>query len=67
MIGVGPQIVFVSGKERNGTFVGGQDALDFMFWPSRNVGLWVEPSYEFSFRGNVSHSLSTTGGVIFGW
>lgn len=67
MIGIGPQIVFVSGTERNGTFVGGEVALDFMFWPSRHVGLWVEPSYEFSFRGSVSHSLTTTGGVIFGW
>jgi len=54
-------------QRKEGTFVGGQDALDFMFWPSRNVGLWVEPSYEFLFGSNFSHGLSTTGGVIFGW
>lgn len=67
MIGLGPQVVFVSGTDKNGTFLGGEVVFDFMYWPLRHVGLWVEPTYGFLVRGRVSHSLSTTGGVIFGW
>ncbi len=67
MIGLGPQIVSVSGTEKNGTFIGGEIVFDFMFWPLHHFGFWVEPSYGFLFRGGVSHGLSTTGGVIFGW
>jgi hypothetical protein len=67
MIGIGPQIVRVSGTEKNGTFIGGEAVLDFMFWPTRHVGLWLEPNYAFVFRNGVSHSVGTTGGVIFGW
>jgi hypothetical protein len=64
MIGIGPQIVFVSGTEKNGTFVSGEIALDFMFWPSRHVGFWVEPSYDFSFRGNVRLLLQHHSTVV---
>jgi hypothetical protein len=38
-----------------------------MFWPTRHVGLWLEPNYSFVFRNGFSHSVGTTGGVIFGW
>ena len=67
MIGIGPEIVRVWGTEKNGTFVGGELVFDFMFWPSRHVGLWIEPTYSLIFRSGVSHSVGTTGGVIFGW
>ena len=67
MIGVGPQIVRISGTERNGTFVAGELVFDFMFWPSRHIGLWVEPSYTLLFRDGVSHSLGATGGLLIGW
>ena len=67
MIGIGPQIVRISGTDKNGTFIGGELVLDFMFWPMRHVGLWLEPAYALVFRNEVSHSIGTTGGVIFGW
>lgn len=67
MVGVGPQIVRVSGTDKNGTFFGGELVFDFMFWPTRQVGLWLEPAYAFVFRQGVSHSVGATGGVIFGW
>jgi hypothetical protein len=67
MIGIGPQIVRISGTDKNGTFIGGELVFDFMFWPTRHVGLWLEPAYAFVFRDGVSHSVGTTGGVIFGW
>jgi hypothetical protein len=67
MIGVGPQIVRVSGTERNGTFAGGELVFDLMFWPTRHFGLWLEPSYAFLLRGGVSHGLGATGGMLLGW
>ncbi len=67
MIGVGPQIVRVSGTERKGTFAGGELVFDFMFWPTHHLGLWLEPSYAFLFRDGVSHSLGATGGMLVGW
>ena len=62
MIGIGPEIVYVSGSDKNGTFFGGELVFDFMFWPSHHIGLWIEPSYSLIFRSGVSHSLGATGG-----
>ena len=67
MLGFGPEVVNVSGTENSGTFFGGEAVADFMFWPSRHVGLWVEPSYDFVFHDGLSHGVGSTGGVIFGW
>jgi hypothetical protein len=67
MAGLGPEIVHVTGTDRDGTFGGIEFALDFMFWPSQRVGLWVEPSYDVVFRGGVSHGIGSTGGVMVGW
>jgi hypothetical protein len=42
-------------------------ALDFIFWPSGRVGLWVEPSYDFVFRDGIYRGIGNTGGVLLGW
>ncbi|HEY2905604.1 MAG TPA: hypothetical protein VGJ29_06865, partial [Vicinamibacterales bacterium] len=67
MIGVGPEIVRVSTRTTHATFGGGQLALDFMFWPTRRVGLWIEPSYDLIFSDPVSHGIGSTGGLLAGW
>jgi hypothetical protein len=67
MVGVGPEIVNIRGTGKGGTFGGIEFALDFMFWPSQRVGLWLEPSYDIVFRSGTSHGVGSTGGVIFGW
>jgi hypothetical protein len=68
MLAIGPEVVPVSNPTTKATYVGGEVALDFMFWPwQRHVGLWVEPEYDFVFRDGVSHGLGSTGGVLFGW
>jgi hypothetical protein len=68
MIGVGPQIVRVFHPSEGGTFLGVEFALDFMYWPTRRVGLWMQPAYGFVFRGSGgSSSLGTTAGIIVGW
>jgi len=67
MIGIGPEVVHVATPTTRATVGGVQAALDFMFWPSQHVGLWVEPSYDLLFADPVSHGLGSTGGLIFGW
>ena len=67
MVGAGPEIVRAIHSPDSGTFGGGETAADFMYWPSRHMGFWMEPSYDFVFRDGLSHGIGTTGGVIFGW
>jgi hypothetical protein len=67
MIGVGPELVRVSNPTTKATYGGAQIALDFMFWPSQHVGLWVEPSYDVVFGDAVSHGIGSTGGLLLGW
>jgi hypothetical protein len=67
MVGVGPEVVRVTGTN-GGTYFGGEVALDFMFWPwGRHVGLWVEPEYDLTYQHGVSSGIGITGGVLFGW
>jgi hypothetical protein len=67
MIGVGPELVYVS-KPTKATYFGGALALDFMFWPwGRHIGLWVEPEYDLIAHRGASSGLGTTTGVLFGW
>jgi hypothetical protein len=41
--------------------------LDFMFWPTRNVGWYVEPSYDTTgLRATSDRSLGLTAGLIIG-
>lgn len=67
MLGGGPELVNLVHSPDSGTFMGGERAANFMFWPSEHVGLWAEPSYDFVFRDRISHSIGATGGVVFGW
>jgi hypothetical protein len=68
MIGVGPELVHAfGGRQRPGTFFGVEGALDFMFWPTKHVGLWVDPTYDLVFRDRVSLSFGTTAGPCLGW
>ena len=66
MIGVGPELVYSAGRER-GTSWGVSSVLDFMFWPRRNVGWYVEPGYEVTFRdGATHHGLAVAAGLLIG-
>jgi hypothetical protein len=66
MIGVGPEVVHASGPDR-ATFWGIEGVLDFMFWPRRNIGWYVEPGYEVTFRdGAAHHGIGISGGLLIG-
>ncbi|HEX7478409.1 MAG TPA: hypothetical protein VF331_11425 [Polyangiales bacterium] len=66
MIGAGPEVVCDS-RSPHGLRVGVEGALDLMFWPSQNVGVWFEPSYDVVFHSGLSHGLGSTGGLLIGW
>ena len=66
MIGAGPEIVHASGPNR-GTFWGVEGVLDFMFWPRKNVGWYVEPGYEITFRDGTQHrGVGVSAGLLIG-
>jgi hypothetical protein len=62
MVGVGPQWTF----SREGTKMGAEFALDFMFWPTadRKYGWFFEPAYSYSFSSGHEQSLSATVGLL---
>ncbi|HWZ17061.1 MAG TPA: hypothetical protein VNW95_17615 [Mucilaginibacter sp.] len=46
--------------------VGGELALDFMFWPSakRRFGWFLEPAYEYGFGQGHEQSVGISGGLL---
>jgi hypothetical protein len=66
MIGLGPEVVHATGPE-HATFWGLSSVLDFMFWPRKNLGWYVEPGYEVTFRDGISHhGLGMAAGLLIG-
>ena len=66
MAGAGPEIVHATGTSR-ATFGGVEAVVDFMIWPRANVGWYVEPGYELTFRdGGRRHGLGIAVGFLFG-
>ena len=66
MVGIGPEIIRATGPHA-ATFWGVSSVADFMFWPRRNVGWYVEPGYEATFRqGEKHHGLSIAAGLLIG-
>jgi hypothetical protein len=66
MIGLGPELVHAPGADHR-TYWGLSSVLDFMFWPRKNVGWYVEPGYELTRRdGATQHGLGIAVGVLIG-
>ncbi len=66
MAGVGPEIVHATGPDA-GTFWGVSAVADFMFWPKKNVGWYLEPGYEADFRhATARQGFAMAGGLIIG-
>jgi len=62
MAGIGPQWTF----SRDGTQIGAELALDFMFWPTadRKYGWFLEPAYSYSFSSGHEQSFGATVGLL---
>jgi hypothetical protein len=67
MIGAGPELVRKFGDKVQGTSFDVEAVLDFMFWPSNNVGWYLEPSYSFVPGKSEEQSLGATAGLLIGW
>jgi hypothetical protein len=66
MIGLGPERIYATGPGQ-ATFWGLSSVLDFMFWPRKNVGWYLEPGYELTFRdGAKHHGLAIAMGLLIG-
>jgi hypothetical protein len=66
MAGVGPELIHATGADA-GTFWGISAVADMMFWPKRNVGWYLEPGYEATFRdGATRQGFAMAGGLIIG-
>jgi hypothetical protein len=65
MVGAGPSI----GKTLNGpdrdTDVSATFALDFMFWPTKNLGWFVEPTWSINPK-NGHQAIGATAGILIG-
>ena len=66
MVGVGPELIHETGSG-GGTHWGLSAVADFMFWPKRNGGWYVEPGYEAGFQnGATQHGLAVAAGLLIG-
>ncbi|HWW84761.1 MAG TPA: hypothetical protein VNZ26_14225 [Vicinamibacterales bacterium] len=66
MVGAGPEVIHATGAD-HATFWGLESVIDVMFWPKRNVGWYLEPGYELTFRDGTHHNgLGFSAGLLIG-
>jgi hypothetical protein len=66
MIGVGPELIHTTGPDSR-TYWGMSSVLDFMFWPTKRVGWYLEPGYEVTFpSGPTRHGFGVAAGLLIG-
>jgi hypothetical protein len=64
--GIGPVWMHTVGMGRTTNGIGAEAVLDFMFWPTpdRKYGLFLEPSYTYSFARGHEQSFGVSGGLL---
>lgn len=67
MFGVGLEMVRKFSVEERATSFGVEAVLDFMFWPTDNIGWYLEPGYGFVPGKGAEQSLGMTAGLLIGW
>jgi hypothetical protein len=65
MVGAGPSISKTLNGEDRSTSVSAEFALDFMFWPTPNMGWFVEPTWSIDPR-NGQQAFAVSGGILIG-
>jgi hypothetical protein len=65
MAGVGPELSYHSGAGA-GTSVATEVVADWMFWPTKNVGWYLEPSYSFTAVSRGERNAGIAAGLIIG-
>jgi hypothetical protein len=66
MVGVGPEWIHTRAYGVTTNSLGGEAALDFMFWPSakHRFGWYLEPGYEYNFGRGHERSVGISGGLL---
>ena len=66
MCGVGPEWAHTTKGGNSVNSIGGEAALDFMFWPwpKRRFGWYLEPSYGYNFGNGHQQSMSVSVGLL---
>jgi hypothetical protein len=66
MFGVGPEWIHRNEDKIKTDSVGGETALDFMFWPHKKhkYGWYLEPAYDYDFGRGHEQSLGLSGGLL---
>jgi len=66
MIGAGPSFTQALSGPEHGSQWSAEFALDFMFWPTKNVGWFVEPTWSIAPRTG-EHSIGVSVGLLIGF
>jgi hypothetical protein len=66
MFGIGPEWSHTIKGGVSTNSIGGEAALDFMFWPrpKRRLGWYLEPSYGYDFSSGHQQSMSLSAGLL---
>lgn len=66
MFGAGPEWAHTIKGGKSTNSIGGEAALDFMFWPwpKRRFGWYLEPTYGYNFSSGHDQSMSVTVGLL---
>jgi hypothetical protein len=66
MFGVGPEWIHTNESGMPQNSIGGEAALDFMFWPSKRheFGWYLEPAYDYSFGRGHEQSVGISAGLL---
>jgi hypothetical protein len=66
MFGAGPVWIHARDNSIRTNSVGGEIALDFMFWPttSRRFGWYLEPGYQYNFGARHDQSVGISVGLL---
>jgi hypothetical protein len=66
MFGIGPEWAHAIAHGKSSDTIGGEAALDFMFWPwpKRKIGWYLEPTYGYSFASGHDQSASVSVGIL---
>jgi hypothetical protein len=66
MVGAGPSLSQTLNGPERGTSVSAEFALDFMFWPTKNVGWYIEPTWSVNPK-NGQQSAAVSIGMLIGF
>jgi uncharacterized protein YraI len=66
MVGAGPSLSQTLNGADRGTSVSAEFALDFMFWPTKDVGWFIEPTWSVNPR-NGQQSAAVSIGMLIGF